>query len=112
MRYEEIVEMVREATKKAVVSKTLEHIAYQFNVEGEGEGAFYLEIVDGRINVEPYEYYDRDMIIFTSADVLSQMSAGTLQPMAAYTSGMIRVWGDVKNLQLLPLGGRKVCDKS
>lgn len=108
MRYEEIVEMVRKATKKAAVSKTLEHIAFQFNVEGEGEGAFYLEIEDGRINVEPYEYYDRDMVIGVTADVLARMSAGELQPMAAYADGLLRVYfGDVKNLQLLPFGGKK-----
>ena len=56
MKYEEIVEKVKAATSKANVSRAVGHIAFQFNIEGEGEGAFYLEIADGKVNVEPFEY--------------------------------------------------------
>ena len=105
MTYEELVATVRAATQNMVVSKGLGHIAYQFNVEGEGEGAFYLELDHGRINVEPYEYYDRDLIIVTTAQVLLQMTAGEIQPMEAYTKGQLKVYdGDPKRLELLPLG--------
>ncbi len=105
MRYEELVENVRTATKDVKVSRGVGHLAFQFNVEGEAEGAFYLEIADGKVNVEPYEYYDRDMIIMTSADVIMQMSEGTLQPMEAYTNGLLRIHGDIGTLKVLPLGG-------
>lgn len=104
MRYEELVEKVREATKKARASKTVGHVAFQFNVEGEAEGAFYLEIADGKINVEPYEYYDRDVIIVTTAEVIMQMIAGELQPMVAYTNEQLRAYGNVEQLKVLPLG--------
>ena len=80
MRYEELVASVKEAVKHARVSKTVGHVAFQFNVEGEAEGAFYLEIDDGKINVEPYEYYDRNLIIVTSAYIIMQMIEGKLQP--------------------------------
>ena len=102
MKYEEIVEKVREATKKAAVSKTVGHAAFQFNVEGEGEGAFYLEIVDGRINVEPYEYYDRDLIIVTTADIIMSMIEGRLKPRTAYADGLMRIYGNVEMLKILP----------
>ena len=69
MTYDELVSRVKEETKNARVSKTIGHVAFQFNVRGEGEGAFYLEIEDGRIFVEPYEYYDRDVLIETTADI-------------------------------------------
>lgn len=105
MRYEELVENVREATREVKVSRGVGHLAFQFNVEGEAEGAFYLEIADGRINVEPYEYYDRDMIVITSADVIMQMADGKLQPMEAYTNGQLRIHGDIGTLKVLPLGG-------
>lgn len=108
MRYEELVENVRKATKKVRVSKAVGHVAFQFNVEGEAAGAFYLEIADGKVNVEPYEYYDRDIIIVTSADVIMQMVEGTMQPRAAYSNGKLKVYGDVVQLDVLPLGcGRK-----
>lgn len=96
----------KKAVQKAKVSKTVGHVAFQFNVEGEVEGAFYLELDDGKINVEPYEYYDRDAIIVTSADVIMQMVEGKLQPRAAYTKELLRVYGDVELLGVLPFGGK------
>lgn len=104
MRYEEIVEKVRVATSKANVSRAVGHIAFQINVEGEGEGAFYVEIADGKVYVEPYEYYDRDLIIVTTADVIMQMIEGGLKPMVAYTNEQLKAYGNIDYLKVLPLG--------
>lgn len=108
MTYEELVTKVKDATKNARVSKTIGHVAFQFNVRGEGEGAFYLEICDGRINVEPYEYYDRDVIIETTADVLIQMLEGGLLPRIAFANDQLNAYGNVDQLEVLPFG----CDKA
>ena len=62
MKYEELVERVREATKNRIASRAVGTVAFQFNVTGESEGAFYVEVSDGKINVEPYEYYDREVL--------------------------------------------------
>ena len=48
MTYEEIVAKVRSLFSGADVSAIKEHLAYQFNIVGEGEGAFYVEVKDGR----------------------------------------------------------------
>ncbi len=105
MRYEELVQTVANAMSCATVSKSVGHVAFQFNVEGEGEGAFYVEIADGRINVEPYEYYDRDMIVATTAETILQMVEGRLSPRVAFTNGQLRVvYGDSRQLELLPMG--------
>ena len=53
MRYEELVATVAGAMKRAKASRQVD-VAFQFNVRGEGEGAFYLEIDRGKISVEPY----------------------------------------------------------
>ena len=106
MNYEEFVANVKKAAKKTKVSKTVGHVAFQFNVEGEAEGAFYLEISDGKIYVEPYEYYDRDAIIVTSADVIMQIVEGKLEPRAAYTKELLKVYGDDTLLEVLPFGGK------
>ena len=103
MRYEELVATVAGAMKRAKASRQVD-VAFQFNVRGEGEGAFYLEIDRGKISVEPYEYYDRDIIIETTADVILQMLEGRLQPRAAYTNGQMQVYGDISQLELLPFG--------
>ena len=104
MKYEEIVEKVKMAVSKAKVSRTVGHVAFQFNVEGEGEGAFYVEIADGKVNVEPFEYYDRDVIVVTSAEVIMQMLKGELQPMVAYTNELMKVYGNRELLNVLPFG--------
>ncbi len=104
MLYEELVANVKKATEKLRVSKTIGHVAFQFNIEGEAEGAFYLEISDGKIYVEPYEYYDRDIIIVTTAHVVMQMLEGNLLPRAAYSNGQLNAYGDVSQLDVLPLG--------
>ena len=101
MTYEELVECARNATKKTQVSKAVGHMAYQFNVKGEAEGAFYIEIDDGRINVEPYEYYDRDVLIVTSADMLLKIIDGKIRALDAYANGQIMVYGDPRNLEYL-----------
>lgn len=104
MTYEELVASVKKAVKKSKVSKTVGHVAFQFNVEGEAEGAFYLEVDNGKINVEPYEYYDRDLIIVTTADVIMQMVEGKIQPRVAYTKELLKLYGDVELVELLPFG--------
>ena len=95
MTYEELVERVRTATKNARVSKTVGHVAFQFNVEGEAEGAFYVEISGGKIHVEPYEYYDRDAAFICTSDVLFKLISGKLDPVKAFTIGKLKVEGDL-----------------
>lgn len=102
MNYDELVLNVKNAVKKSKVSKMVGHLAFQFNVEGAAEGSFYIEIDDGKINVEPYEYYDRDVVIIATADVIMQMIEGKLQPRVAYTNEMIKVYGDMELLGVLP----------
>ena len=70
MTYHELVEKVTEAYAKVDAKDVKEHIAVQYNVYGEGEGAFYIEISNGRIEVAPFEYYDRDAIIAIAGEAL------------------------------------------
>lgn len=107
MNYEELVINVKKSLKETKVSKTVGHAAFQFNVEGEAEGAFYLEISDGKIYVEPYEYYDRDVIIITTADTIMQMVEGKLHPRVAYAKELLKVYGDTELLGVLPFRKQK-----
>ena len=104
MVYEELVARVRKAMKMVQVSREVGHLAYQFNVEGEGEGYFYVELDNGKVNVMPYEYYDRDLIVVTTAEVILQMLEGKITPRVAYTNGQLRVYGDSRMLENLPFG--------
>ena len=90
-----VLKKVKTAAKKADASSIKEHVAFQFNITGEGAGAFYLEIDNGEVKVEPYEYYDRDVLITSSADNIIKMMNGKLDPVLAFTIGKIKVEGDL-----------------
>lgn len=95
MTYEEIVAKVRKTFKNTDVSMIDEHLAYQFNIEGEGEGAFYVEVKEGKLYIEPYEYYDRDAIFICKSDTLFKMISGKLDPVLAFTLGKLKVEGSI-----------------
>lgn len=95
MTYQEIVINVRDTFKDTDVSNINEHLAYQFNIYGEGEGAFYVEVKEGKLYIEPYEYYDRDAIFICNAEVLFKIISGKLDPIKAFTVGELKVEGDI-----------------
>lgn len=95
MTYEEVFEKVKAMFMKADVSKVEEHLAFQFNITGEGEGIFYAEVKDGQLFIEPYEYYDRNAIFICSADTLFKMAEGKLDPVFAFTTGKLKVEGSI-----------------
>ena len=112
MTYEELVKQVKEIAEEADAGKIQEHVAFQFNIEGEAEGAFYLEVKDGKAVVEPYEYYDRDVLVRCTADTLLKIVKGELDPVLAFTIKKIRVEGDLgKALLLKEVVGQKKTEK-
>lgn len=76
MTYEQIVAKVKKVMAGKSAADCKEHIAAEFHITGEGEGAFYVEVNDGRIAAEPYEYYDRDFIVTASADDIIAFAEG------------------------------------
>lgn len=96
MTYEEIVSKVRDIFSGADVSSVGEHLAYQFNIVGEGEGAFYVEVKDGQLLIEPFEYFDRHATFICTSDVLFKLISGKMDPVAAFTLGKLKVEGDLE----------------
>ncbi|MBE6880297.1 MAG: SCP2 sterol-binding domain-containing protein [Ruminococcaceae bacterium] len=94
MTYEKIFETTKKTIMKSDVSNIEGHLAVQVDIVGEGEGAFYIELKDKQLFVEPYEYYDFDCKIVAGADDFLKIVNGKLDPVAALTDGTIRVEGD------------------
>lgn len=101
MTYQELVSEIRGIFMQADVSGIKEHIAYQFNIRGEAEGAFYAEALEGKLYIEPYEYYDRDVLFTTTADTLLSIASGTMDAVAAFTLGKLQVEGSFDKALLL-----------
>ena len=98
MTYEKIVEKVKKALSKADVYEVKEHLAVQVDVYGEGEGAFYIEVKDGKVNVQPYEYFDHDLRIRCTGDEIVALAEGKKKIIDEVNTGNIEALRNVSRL--------------
>lgn len=77
MTYAEIFYEIKNKFMGADLSDIREHLAFQFNIEDEEAGGiFYVEVKDGELSVEPYEYYDRDAMFTATPDIFPENCRG------------------------------------
>ncbi len=96
MTYEEMFSEIKAKFAGADVSDYKGHLAVEFNVTGDGSGIFYAEIKDGKLFIEPYNYYDRDVRLTADFDVFAKVLSGETSPVAAYTTGKLKVDGSIE----------------
>lgn len=101
MTFEELMEKVRDIYKDADASAIKEHVAIQFNVYGKTDGKFYLEIRDGELDIQPFEYYDRDVIIQTTVDTLFDIMEGRADIGQVYVAKTANFIGNLHKAALL-----------
>ena len=90
MTYADFFYDIKSRFMEADVSDIHEHLAFQFNVVNpECGGIFYVEVKDGKLYVEPYEYYDRDAIFIKIAD-------GKTDPVVAFMLQKLKVEGSIE----------------
>lgn len=107
MTYEEIFARSKKLILKNDASGIEGHLAVQVDITGEGAGAFYIELRDGNIYVEPYEYYDRDCKLIISGEDFLNICGGTLDAVKAFTNGKLKIDGDIdKALQISEIFNR------
>ena len=94
MTFDELLTKVRTIADKADVSG-VGFLAAQINISDVKDGVFYVEVKDGRVNVEPYPYNDRNCEITMSMDNFNKLLDGKLDPVAAFTLGKLKVNGDI-----------------
>ena len=92
--FEELVNRVREKAQQTDVSN-IDFLAVQVNITGKTPGVFYVEVKDHRVNVEPYDYHDRNCAITMSMTDFTKMLNGKLNPMTAFATGKLKVDGDL-----------------
>ena len=108
MTYEELVKKLKSNFEGMDAGKIKEHLAIQFNVAGEAEGALYMEIRDGKVMIEPYEYYDRDILVFVETDALLSIADGELTIYDAFKEGKFYAEGNLAKAELLDALSKKV----
>ena len=95
MTYEEVVSFVSKNLKKTQAKKIENHIAVEFDIYGEGEGAFYVSAENGKVSIEPYEYYDRDAKVFITAEELVKIANKEKTPEESMEDGVLMLEGNV-----------------
>ena len=94
MTFDELLTKVRTKAESVDVSSS-DFLAVQVNITGKDEGVFYVEVKDHQVNVEPYDYHDRNCAITIKSDDFNKLISGKLDPVAAFTIGKLKVDGDV-----------------
>ncbi len=108
MTYADLFAEIKGKFLEADISDVQEHLAFQFNIVGEGSGIFYVEAKEGKLYIEPYEYYDRDAMFTATGDVFIKIAEGKLDPVMAFTMQKLKVEGNIeKALKLKELIDRK-----
>ncbi len=101
MTYEEMFTKAKALLADADASSIQGHLAYQFNITGEAHGAFYLEVRDGVLSIEPFTYHDRDVLFTCSAETLFKIAAGKTDPVGAVLLGKMKVEGNIDKALML-----------
>ena len=79
-----------------VDAKKLEgQFAFQFSIEGDGEGVFYFELKDGALFVEPYTYNNCTATFKATAATFKALLGGKVSASDAIAKGDLKVEGNV-----------------
>ena len=95
MTFSEYFSTVKTTFMGTDVSDINEHLAYQFNVIGEASGIFYVEVKDGQLYIEPYEYYDRDAVFTGTANLFTEIMTGKKDPVHEFLCFNLKVEGNI-----------------
>lgn len=100
MTYEEVVKQVRTTFEDADARTVFEHVAFEIDIVGEAAGAMYFEVADRACVIEPYNYYDNDGVITTTAEVLLELARKRMGLSRALREGKVTFSGDERKLRL------------
>ena len=65
------------------------------------EESFYIEVKDGELSIEPYEYNDSQAKVIITSDNFIKLINGKLNAMVALTTGKLKIKGDLTKAKAL-----------
>lgn len=107
MKLSELLAMLRENAKKFSVSDS-DFLAINFRMtdmtapdidnddQQKEPGVFYIEIKNGRVDIQPYRYNDTDCTLCMKTDNFLKMMNGKLDGVAAFTLGKLKIDGNIE----------------
>ncbi|MCD7818900.1 MAG: SCP2 sterol-binding domain-containing protein [Lachnospiraceae bacterium] len=98
--FHELFTQIKEKLELTDSTSLPSHVAYEFRLS-DLDGVFYVEIEDGRINVQPYDYHDNQGVFTASAATYEALCDGSLTPITAYAAGRLKTDGNVDQVKAL-----------
>ena len=96
MTYIEAFEKIKSSMKNAKATGVDGHLAIQVNLsDSDASGIFYIEVKDGQVFVEPYNYYDNDAVFTVSTKDMIRIMTGKVTYEKAVQSGILTVSGNL-----------------
>ena len=116
MTFFEAYDKIKSAMEKSDAKAVEGHLALQINInDADASGIIYIEVRDGQLFVEPYDYYDRDAIITASYKDVVRVMSGRLGYDKAIENGAFAVDGNIERAaelkKLVVKITRKPCEK-
>ena len=112
MTYSEAFEKIKKELKNADVKNISENFAVQINLSDEDcHGMLYIEVKDGELYVEPYDYYDRRALITADFKVIKDIFSGKSDVFAASAAGTALIEGDETCIDLIAKSIKKSTPK-
>lgn len=96
MAFEQVFADIKKRFAGADAQKVDGFLAVQVNLTGKTPGTFYIEVKDGNVNVEPYEYIDHTAIFTVTPTNFKNILAGKLDIVKAYQDGKLAIEGDAQ----------------
>jgi putative sterol carrier protein len=116
MTFIEAYEKIKAAMEKSNPTEIIGHLAIQINLNDEdAQGIMYIEVKDGELYVEPYDYYDHDAILKASYKDVVRVMSGRLGYDKAIANGLFAIDGDLEKAaelkKLVVKATKKPCAK-
>ena len=116
MTFIEAYEKIKAAMEKSNPAEIEGHLAIQVNINDEdAQGIMYIEVKDGVLYVEPYDYFDHDAILTASCKDVVRVMGGRLGYDKAIENGVFVIEGDAEKAaelkKLVVKATRKPCAK-
>lgn len=88
--------------KKDFVNKDVRNIpnvVFEFNIKD--IGVFYAKVQDGKLDIQPYNYYDNDISFTAKFETYKKIINGDLDAIKAFLTGRLKVSGDLGKATIL-----------
>jgi len=99
MTLQDVINEVRAKTEGFDGSRYDGFLALQITLTD--NGVFYVEVKDGKLSIEPYEYNDRQANIIMNSDDFVKMINKKLDSITAFTTGKLKIDGDISKAKEL-----------